>query len=319
MTYPPQPPPSNGWGDQSIGPQSGYPDQGWGQQPDPYGYNTGAPNSGYGQSSSPPMGGVPESGPPWQQQQYMQPTPQPPAAPPPPPQSKTPVWLFVVAGVVLLSVVAAAGFFLFNLSGGTGDQPQASPSSESSDPDSSVSNTASDSPDFITDTSTGLTYQALGRPWQPTDGLQLVAGAGPTYGEQYKVEDQWIAQFAIGEIDGEQLGYESLDSIEDSLITLADKVDKSNYHYDGEPLDGMKRAEEPEFTELQIAGWEGMSAVYLLEWDDSDLEETGEVVFLGLLDDGAGTLAGFQVSIPVSVYYEVEEPVKDALNSLKFK
>lgn len=330
MTYPPQPPPSNGWGDQSIGPQSGYPDQGWGQQPDPYGYNTGAPNSGYGQNSSPPaydpysappMSGVPDSGPPWQQQQYMQPTPQPPAAPPPPPQSKTPVWLFVVAGVIVLLAVVASGFFVWNLTADSPEEPVAG-QSESKDPKpTETTETTADSPGsgYITDSSTGLTYEKLGSPWEESSTLRLVAGTGSTYGEQYVVEDGWIAQFAIGEIDGAQLDYESLDSMEDSLATLADMVDEQNYSYDGEPVDGLERSDDPEFNKVAVGGWDGMVVGYHLQWDDSSLSESTEYVFLGILDDGSGKLAGFQVALPGSVYDDLENPVKDALDSFQFK
>lgn len=343
MTYPPQPPqdpwagqppvdptypqyggysgqpadPAAGYG-QPPGdmpqqyPQQGYPDQPTGA-PDPYAQPMSAlPMSGQ------PMSGQPMSGQPWQPHQAA------------PAKSGPPVWAFVIGAVALVALVGVGVLVFVALGDDGSDEPERAgqsqePSEEPSESESEDTGDGGDSlPDgfAVTNSATGLTYTEMGDPWEPAES-RSVAGFNSADGQFLQTEFgaiSWGAMVAIGELDVELLGYEGPDDLEATAEVLGDVIEAGHFNNaDGEPLDGLARTDGPEFDEIDVDGRSGVRMANYLSWDDSDVEDTGEVVVVAAIDLGDGRAAGVFVGLPDSTPDEPYEMVDEALDAMYFE
>lgn len=281
------------------------------------GYQPTAPASGvpgqYDPYSAPPVTGIPD-------QQW-------PAVPPAVAvKSGPPTWLYIVGALVLVVVLGAGGYLVFNNNSGSASDEKTSDSADSKSDapkDDSSKSPGTDDTGLTTDMGTGLSYTTLGEPWQTTDFPAMVGGTNSGIaGQQFETEPGWAATFLVGELDAELLGYDGPDTLKDTVKTLADGIDAVNYSSPSsegtKPLKGLKRDTDPEFQDIEIDGKTGIVMAYHLKWDTDELKDQGEYVLVAVIDMGEGKAAGVQVSLPESVFDAQSDAVSAALDSLSF-
>ena len=224
------------------------------------------------------------------------------------------MWLYIVGAVVLVLALGTGVYLILDNNSGASAPIDTANGTQSPDPQQSDRTDTDPVPtdtDLVTDPATGLSYEAMGAPWETSNFGEIPGGIGTPVGEMLVTEENWVAVFLVGEMNPDLLDYHGVGDLETSLTGLADVVDEVNYAPDGKQLDGFQREGSPDFIDLKISGYTGKIMVYHLVWDDDRLDDQGEYVGLGLIDLGDGRLAGIQLSLPESAYEIYGDTMED--------